>query len=373
MPSPPSAGPSDGVYYGDYLQLEKLLDAQHPKSVEAGRPAHDEMLFIIVHQAFELWFKQILWELDAAIALMANDVVEERDVLRVVTHLGRIRSIQPLLLQQVEVLETMTPLDFLDFRDLLVPASGGQSRQFRLIENRLGLPVDQRLKVNGRPYTTVLADEDAAQVEAAESAPTMLGLVDQWLARTPFLQFGAFDFWQAYRDAVDRMLANELSTIRSNPHLAGDALDEQIRGAEATAATFASLFDEARYDELRAKGERRLSHRAFTAALMISLYRDEPLVNGPWRLLATLVDLDEGFTQFRQRHAILAHRMLGTKTGTGGTSGHRYLAAAAQKHAVFRDLFELSTFQIPRSQLPPLPAEVRERLQFRWSDEGSQA
>ena len=357
----------DGVYYGDYLQLAKLLDAQELKSAEAGRTAHDEMLFIIVHQAYELWFKQILWELDAALALMDQEVVDERDVQRVVTHLERVKAIQPLLLEQVTVLETMTPLDFLDFRDLLVPASGGQSRQFRLIENKLGLDATRRLKINGQRYTTVLDDRDADAVIGAEGQRTMIELLDAWLSRLPFLKQGEFDFWQEYRDAVAVMLAREVETIQGNPHLDDEAISEQLRSSDATAQTFATLFDEAEYQRLRERGDRVLSQQAFLAALLISLYRDEPLLHSPWRLLAVLVDIDEGFTQFRQRHALLAHRMLGTKMGTGGTSGHKYLSAAAAKHAVFRDLFELSTFQLPRSKVPPLPDEVREQLQFRFT------
>lgn len=363
--------PEDGVYYGDYLQLSKLLDAQHLASEDAGRPAHDEMLFIIVHQAFELWFKQILWEIDACLGLMGQDAIAEGDLQRVVRHLERVRAIQPLLMEQISVLETMTPLDFLDFRDLLVPASGGQSRQFRLIENRLGLDAGRRLKINGQDYKEVLDEGDAATVDASQQGPSMLGLVDAWLSRMPFLNFGEYDFWQAYRDAVTEMLAHEVEVIEANPHLEGQALADQLASAEATEATFATLFDEAKYEGLQERGDRRLSHKGFLSALLISLYRDEPILNSPWRLLAVLVDIDEGFTQFRQRHAILAHRMLGTKMGTGGTSGHKYLSAAAQKHAVFRDLFELSTFQIPRSKLPPLPDEVRAQMQFRWTSHGA--
>jgi tryptophan 2,3-dioxygenase len=359
----------EGVYYGDYLQLGKVLDAQHLASDAAGRPAHDEMLFIIVHQAFELWFKQILWELDAALVLMRHDRIDERDIHRVVGHLERIRAIQPLLIQQISILETMTPLDFLDFRDLLVPASGGQSKQFRLIENRLGLDAGRRLKINGQPYTDILDQDDAAAVSATEVEDSMLSLLDAWLSRMPFLQVGEFSFWETYRDAVAKMLAHEVETIKGNAHLDDEALAEQLKSADNTAQTFATLFDEERYDELLARGERRLSQQGFLAALLISLHRDEPILHSPWRILALLIDIDEGFTGFRQRHVLLAHRMLGTKMGTGGTSGHKYLAAAAAKHAVFRDLFELSTFQIPRSKLPPLPDDVRSQMQFRFSQD----
>src|SRR5512134_2165455 len=114
------------LYYADYLRLDKLLSAQELESARRGRPVHDEHLFIIVHQAYELWFKQILFELDAVLALFREPSIDERDMGRVEAHLRRIVSIERVLLGQIDVLETMTPLDFLDFRSLLVPASGFQ-------------------------------------------------------------------------------------------------------------------------------------------------------------------------------------------------------------------------------------------------------
>ena len=357
----------EGVYYADYLQLDRLLDCQQLESTRHGHTAHDEMLFIVVHQAYELWFKQILWELDAVCRAIGRDTVDEKEMGRVVAHLERIVEIQRLLLQQLSVLETMTPLDFLDFRDYLVPASGFQSLQFRLIENRLGLDPRRRMRISGAPYTTVLAPEHAAEVTAAEHEPSLLHHVDRWLARTPFLHFGDFDFWHAYRGAVERMLDRERKVIASNPHLDEDARADHLAQFEATATTFESLFDADRYQAQVDKGERRLSQSAFLAALQISLYRDEPIFHMPHRFLTALVDIDEGFTAWRQRHALMVHRMIGGKTGTGGTAGHRYLQAAAEKHKAFGDLFDLSTYHIPRSELPELPPEVREQMGFRWA------
>ncbi len=126
------------LYYGEYLQLDALLSAQRLESARDGPPVHDEMLFVIVHQAYELWFKQVLWELDEVRAIFAHERVDESDMGRVVALLHRIIEIQKVLLQQISVLETMTPLDFLEFRDHLFPASGFQSAQFRMVENKLG-------------------------------------------------------------------------------------------------------------------------------------------------------------------------------------------------------------------------------------------
>jgi tryptophan 2,3-dioxygenase len=353
-------------YYADYLGLDRLLDAQRPVSSVDGATAHDEMLFIIVHQAFELWFKQILWELDAVMRTMAGDTVPAGELGRVVARLRRIVSIQPLLRGQLEVLETMTPLDFLDFRDALVPASGFQSVQFRLIENRLGVPAATRLRIKGSVYHSRLTPEDRERVVAAERAPTLRDHVDRWLARTPFLRFGDYDFWTAYRGAVDAMLIRERQIIVDNPNLDDDARAEQLAAHEQTAEGFTALFDRDRHDALVARGQRHLSHDAFLAALLITLYRDEPMFHLPFQLLVALIDIDEGFTAWRYRHALLVRRMIGDKVGTGGTSGHVYLQKAAERHRAFADLFALPTFCIPRSALPRLSAHVRDQLGFRW-------
>lgn len=354
-------------YYWDYLRLDRVLDSQELLSGQQGPPAHDEMLFVIVHQAFELWFKQILWELDDVIEVMGRPRVDEHAVGRVVRRLDRIREIQPLLVQQLEVLETMTPLDFLDFRDLLVPASGFQSVQFRLIENRLGLDPDSRLSVRGSPYTARLSAEHAELLRESEEQVSLLEAVDAWLARTPFLHSDGWEFWRAYRRAVDRMLDRDRRLIADNPSLDEAARAQQLEGLEVTAGTFETLFDPERYDELVERGERRLSRRAFLGALFIALYRDEPVVQLPHRLLTALVDIDEGLTAWRHRHALLVHRMIGRRIGTGGTSGVDYLRAAAERHRVFVDLFDLATFLLPRSELPPLPDDVRREMGFRWS------
>src|SRR4026209_3002215 len=135
------------MYYSNYLELDKILNAQHPESLKAGnRIAHDEMLFIIIHQAYELWFKQILFELDFVMNVFEKEKIDDNsEDLNLVRHrLNRVIKIIELLNQQVSILDTMTPLDFLEFRNLLMPASGFQSLQFRLLEARLGLNMENR-------------------------------------------------------------------------------------------------------------------------------------------------------------------------------------------------------------------------------------
>lgn len=353
-----------GTYYWDYLGLDELLSCQRLVSGDDGPPARDEMLFIVVHQAFELWFKQVLWELDQVLDAMSGDFVADTDVVDCAAHLERIVEIQRVLVDQLEVLETMTSLDFLEFRDKLVPASGFQSVQFRLIENRLGLDPNRRLRISGARYTAALRDDHREALELSEDVPSLFDHVERWLERTPFLDWHGFQFWREYRTTVDALLRKERRAIEENTTLDEHTRAVQVEMAESVRESFESLFDAERYDRLRAEGKRRLSREAFLAAILISLYRHEPIFHTPFRLISTLVEIDEGFTVWRQRHALMAHRMIGARIGTGGTSGHRYLKAAADKHHVFSDLFDLATYQIPRSELPDLPAEMRAAMGF---------
>jgi tryptophan 2,3-dioxygenase len=94
------------------------------------------------------------------------------------------------------------------------------------------------------------------------------------------------------------------------------------------------------------------------------LYREQPLFQLPFQVLASLLDLDENMTQWRYRHALMAHRMLGQKIGTGGSSGHSYLKSATEKHKIFQDFFNLSTFLIPRSKVPKLPQDLERKMNY---------
>ncbi|MEL7496796.1 MAG: tryptophan 2,3-dioxygenase family protein [Planctomycetota bacterium] len=353
-----------GIYYGEYLQLDKILDAQTLESEKLGSPAHDEMLFIITHQAYELWFKQIVYELRSVVDVFDDPTVEERKMGTVIHRLARIKSIQRVLIQQIDVIETMTPMDFLEFRDLLVPASGFQSIQFKQIEILLGLKRKRRIKADQEFFHSRLNKEDLATLDELETKPTLLELTDRWLDRMPFLEFDSFDFWSAYRDAVDKMLASDRKIIETNDTLTDREKEFQVNDLEQTRKRFELVLNESQYNEARESGEFRFTHQAFLAVLFIHLYRDEPMLYSPFRYLTLLGDIDEGFTTWRQRHATMVRRMLGSKIGTGGSSGHDYLSATTRQNRVFTDLIRLSTFLIPRADLPVLPSKLRGSLGF---------
>jgi tryptophan 2,3-dioxygenase len=353
------------TYYGDYLELSKLLDSQHPKSLAAGAECHDETLFIIVHQVYELWFKQILHEMKSMHSVFSQAKIEESQLTVVVARLERIKRIQSLLLDQLGVMETMTPMDFLEFRDLLVPASGFQSVQFREVEVLMGLNTKNRKAVDRDYFLGRLSQEDKQRVLDQEEEASLLDLIQNWLERMPITQEGQFDFWQEYSDSVTKMLDEDYNIIQENLATLDPKMKEaQLANLEATRKTFASLLDKDAHEKLIQKGDRKLSQKATLNALFIMLYRDEPLLHLPYLLITSLIDIDENFTTWRYRHALMAQRLLGTKIGTGGSSGHHYLKLAADNNRVYEDLFNLSTFIIPHNLRPDLPEDVIKKINF---------
>lgn len=349
---------SDVLYYWDYLHLDGLLTAQTPKSAEHGEVIHDELIFIAVHQTSELWFKQVLFELNSVLELMDQNPIPERDLGIVLSRLQRINVIQRLLVMQLDVMETMTPLDFLDFRSMLLPASGFQSVQFRLIENTFGLLERDRLRIDGHDYLATLRDDHVDLVTQTEESPSLFDHVERWLSRTPFLETKDFDFVATYRELVKTKHDMTRESMLGNPG--------QLAAFEESVRKFDAVLDKAVWQREMEQGTRRLSYEAFMAALFINLYRDEPILHMPYLVLTAIVDIDEAFTMWRERHALMAHRMLGRLTGSAG-SGYDYLDQTAHSYAPFKDLFDVATYLLPRATLPRLPDPLVSDLDFRIS------
>lgn len=348
--TPPSKPPH--VTYSDYLCIDPLLDLQRPISRQQGDEAFDETLFIITHQTYELWFKQILHELSGCLKLLRAPLVEETEMGWIVRRFERICEIQKVLIQQVDILETMTPLDFLDFRHLLAPASGFQSHQFRLIENTLGLRRGDRHSLSKNSYDTQLEKHHQKLVQEAETEPTLFDAIEQWLERTPFVDHHPeVQLWKDYEASVYALIQQEEALIHQHVYLTEEEKQKSLKSLEELKTNFQQILDPASYELLREQGSYRMSFKALRAALLIQLYRDIPVFQLPFRLLTLLMQIDESFSMWRYRHALMAHRMLGAKMGTGGSSGHAYLRQALEKHRVYSDLINLATFLIPRSRL----------------------
>jgi tryptophan 2,3-dioxygenase len=341
-------------YYGDYLALDKILDAQFPESDAKGVEAHDEMLFIIIHQAYELWFKQISHDMVSIIDIFKNDTINDNsEAMQVVTHrLGRVVEIWKLLVAQVDILDTMTPMDFLDFRDLLTPASGFQSFQFRLLETKLGLKMEHRYEQ--KYYQKQLREEHIHGIEDSEKEPSFFELLDAWLSRMPFwdekkywsdfktpegAKEGLHPFWATYRHAFHAGLqGSEVEEISMN------AFDEMFITTEERPV--------------------RLSAEASRAVLFINLYREYPMLQQPYRLLSLVLELDQLMATWRYKHIIMVRRMIGMRAGTGGSSGAKYLQGAMEKHQIFAEIAGLATYLMPRTKLPKLTAALAKDLSF---------
>ena len=332
------------VHYHDYLQLDKILNAQEPESNKHNASAHDEMLFIIIHQTYELWFKQLHHEADSIVEIMRKPSLNDNspELQTVVHRLNRMIVILRVLVHQIDILETMTPMDFLDFRDMLRPASGFQSWQFKLLEAKLGLKFEYR---HGKEYYTAqLRQEHVDLIKKAESEHSFLQLVNDWLERMPFFDdkslwtnFTDNNFWTEYKNRYTNSLAEAEKNNLS-------AFDEVLFHHHETHYT--------------------LSAKANRAALFIMLYRGYPLLQLPFQLLNNLLEIDEQLSTWRHRHMNMVHRMIGTRIGTGGSSGKDYLKAAADKHYIFKEIAQLNSFLIERRKLPQLPKEVERKLGF---------
>jgi tryptophan 2,3-dioxygenase len=254
--------------YGDYLKLNELLDLQHPLS---EGPEHDEMLFIVIHQVYELWFKQILHEVaHLEILLARNDGAHARGTLK------RILTILKVLVAQIDILETMTPLEFLSFRDRLEFGSGFQSHQFRELEFALGWK------------------EPAALERYPEGGEVRRRLEER--LKAPSL----WDFF------LRHLAANGV------PVPPADLRRDFTRQAESSPALRDAL---------------------------IQVYRAQPALA---ELCERMVDLDEGIMEWRYRHVKMVQRTIGTKRGTGGSTGAEYLLATLNR-PLFPDLWAIRT------------------------------
>jgi tryptophan 2,3-dioxygenase len=231
--------------YGSYLKIAELLDLQHGLSEE-----HDELLFIVAHQVYELWLMVVLDELEATRARIDSD-----DIFFARHHLRRVHVIERLLIEQIEVLETMSPQDFLAFRSQLAPASGFQSIQFREIEFLSGL-----------------------------KEPKYLGRLEG----TP----------------------DEMSRLRRR-------LDERSLA-----------------DAFHALVERR------GGLSLLDIFRDRERFGDLFDLCEALLDHDEAFAHWRARHVLMVERQIGSKPGTGGSSGAQYLRSTLGKR-FYPDLWEV--------------------------------
>ena len=258
---------SKDMNYGGYLQLNKILTAQGPMSEQ-----HDEMLFIIIHQATELWLKLVLHEVTAA-----QQLLTQKDIRASFKMLARVSRIQKQMIQSWDVLATLTPADYLSFRDDLGKASGFQSFQYRAVEFALGNKHPAMMKPHAHDEASYKT------LEALYKGPSLYDRVVQLLG-------------VANLGIPDTLLDRDFS----QPYVSNDAVKEAWRTIYTNTDQYWNLYE----------------------------------------LAEKLVDLEDWFLQWRFRHMKTVERIIGFKRGTGGTSGVSYLKKALDIR-FFPELWEL--------------------------------
>ncbi len=257
--------------YTTYLQLDRLLDCQVTRS---NPPHHDELLFIVVHQTTELWFKLLVHELRAAIAALEAD-----DGSMALKVLARVKNIQRQLFDQWNVLETLTPSEYTQFRSVLGSSSGFQSVQYRSVEFLLGNKDAKMVGYHGH--------DDAAQAElrALLHAPSLYDVALRWMARRGL-------------PVPEEVLSRDVTL----PHTPHEGVVEAFR----------------------------------------QVYADPEGWWGVYNLAEKLVDIEENFSLWRYRHVKVVQRVIGFKPGTGGSSGVSFLMKMVD-HSFFPELWSVRT------------------------------
>lgn len=339
------------MHYGEYLSLQSLLRLQKPISGGDGSFEHDEMLFIVVHQAHELWFKQILFELQSVLEIFKEAPIKDLDLLTLLRRLQRVTVIQDLLLEHLNVLDTMSPMGFLAFRDKLAPSSGLQSVQFKKIEIALGL-------VKAKPTRGSLTEDEHFELIKAWSEINLYTCLQRYLERMPYAKSNEYDFWQEYQAAMKQRWQQELIKIESIPSGCEAEKKRLISQLSKTQQSFLTLLSE---NENQIEGE--LSAKAMQSALFIFLYRHQPVLQIPYQILTTLIKIDENLNSWRTKHLLIVQRLIGSQMGSGGTTGAQYLQASLSRRA-FGSLTLLSSFMLPKALLPSLPERLAKLMGY---------
>ncbi len=352
--------------YWDYIKVEELLSLQGGLEATDTGLSNDEVLFIAVHQIDELWFKLVLRELVSVRNLFAKVPVPEQALASAARGIRRMTQLIGQVATHFEIMETMTTRDYLAFRDKLNPASGFQSGQLREVEVLLGLSDQDRIPLgNERSYMSALKNHDGSPSSAyqrvskrSEDKPTLLDCVNDWLYRTPIqgsVPANPCDaatvagFVDGYAAAHAKCANEALAIAKSSTLTAGDVERLERRYAAEVAAARAFLLGHDVDEAVRA----RVS-RIRAALVFIESYRELPLLAWPRVIIDELVAFEQAFVIFRQRHARMVERIIGRRTGTGGSAGVDYLDQTALRYRIFRDVWAVRTLLIRQAELPPL-------------------
>ena len=337
--------------YGTYLRLDELLALQG----DDRGVSNDELHFIVVHQTFELWFKQVVRELCEVRDSLGNSEVPEEAIPSCVHGMRRVTEIFRLMESQWSVLETLTPQGFLAFRDDLGTASGFESYQMRELEIILGLtksirgsnfdPLEQFRKIAERDPTQKHALE---RLNEASRKPSLLDAVMSWVRRTPIMGSRQEDpgdderigkYVESHLLAYSEHSLNQQRSMSESGNMNTEMLEARMESARSQARDF--LLPDGKVDRARA------------GLLFIESYRELPLLTWPRALVDAVVELEESMVKWRHAHARMVERIIGRRVGTGGSSGVEYLDGTA-KYRIFTDLWAVRTVLVRPDLRPKL-------------------
>jgi tryptophan 2,3-dioxygenase len=361
--------------YWDYIHVERLLSLQRGLHDDDESISNDEVLFITVHQIFELWFKLMLRELTSVRALFRKNPVPDQALAAGTRSLRRCVTILESATQHWRVVETLTPRDYLGFRDQLIGASGFQSAQMREIEVLLGLDDGKRIACMGESsYKDLLRNPDGSASPALKRVETRISEGDslkdalyEWLARTPIDGSSDPKHVESY---LERFLTahqeQSQGTLEAAKKVAPTEADEALldkRYAREMKAAAAFL----RADDENLSEEERSRLRHIRASLVfIESHRELPRLAWPREVIETTLALEQAMIVWRQRHARMVERMIGRRTGTGGSRGVDYLDATALRYRIFDEIWAVRSLLLRHDLTPELANE--DDYRFRVQD-----
>jgi tryptophan 2,3-dioxygenase len=350
--------------YWDYIKVEQLLTLQGGFDDDEKRVNNDEALFIVVHQIYELWFKLILRELTSARDIFRQNPVPDQKLATAARSFRRTVTIFDQAIHHFRVMETLTTRDYLEFRDRLIPASGFQSAQLREIEILLGLDDALRIPL-GREGSYKEALRTASgepspatrRVEARiASGPSLKHGFYEWLSRTPIDGSNEPAAVESFLRAYIRSMRDE---NRRRVQIAIDkalapADVERLRARYETENQHAETFLLAEDDPQADPGTREKRRAIRAAIVFIESYRELPRVAWAREVLDTVLEMEQSMLIWRQRHARMVERVIGRRTGTGGSAGVDYLDQTALRYRVFSDLWTVRSLLLRKPSVPDI-------------------
>ncbi len=359
--------------YWQYIRVEELLRLQGGAQEDESALGNDEVLFIVAHQVYELWFKLVIRELVAARDLFNQNPVPDMAMASAVRSLKRVTVIFEQAASHFRVVETLTTRDYLAFRDGLIPASGFQSAQIREIEILLGLDDASRIPLgpNGGYKEALRSDDGTAspalkRVESRLAAgPSLRDVVYAWLARTPVSKDGPEAFLRGIMTAHKNETENRLLIAQEKMNPSPEQL-EVLRARYERELAFAEQFLLGEDDPEASAETRETRMRVRAALVFLESHRELPRLAWPREVIDALIEMEQSMIVWRQRHARMVERVIGRRIGTGGSSGVDYLDQTALRYRVFGEVWAVRTLLLRKAAIPPI--DNADDFRFRVED-----